>query len=479
MNIPTEHFVHSAHPQYDCRNLTDLDDLCDDLDRAELVEVIADAILGDARPNVIGVYGWWGSGKSHLLRLVIRRLFARNREEPAKTKVVVCTFSPWRYELEGDPTAGLIRRLANIEAEFAGQNPLARTYERLYKPVAIELLKLMLTLGPSLAPGGPVLGKVGEAVAAGVGKVPESDATSDDMLVSRVDAIQEKMGVLINKILTAAEKVDPECKDYRLVVFIDDLDRCSPENLVRVFEWLKVHLLVGKCTYVLALDHVAAARAIVGQYKDYLGIGDAKEAKDVDLAYGYRYLEKLIDCEYELQLAPKVELMALRQVYGRDKPYVHLSDAARAVCRGDFPNINDINQLLKLHCLLTPRTMLKIVYRFKVGLELIESPRASKWRSQLPSSYPFWTLFLVAMHYQLEPECLDDFIRGRGPIYEALRTTQSTGNQNEWGVGPKLEFCRYANKFGGGESLSIPPLSTLEWLAAVVRENALPPELHD
>ncbi len=138
-----------------------------------------------------------------------------------------------------------------------------------------------------MVPGGGVAAAAGKAIRSATSKFQQTkDQRAQPLLI---DEVKGKMAELVEAILDSAHEADPtKQKQYRLVIFIDDLDRCSTERMVRMFEWLKVHMLVERCTYVLALDHIAAARAIVGRYREYLG-------EDQDLAYGLRYLEKLIE----------------------------------------------------------------------------------------------------------------------------------------------------------------------------------------
>jgi hypothetical protein len=282
-----------------------------------------------------------------------------------------------------------------------------------------------------------------------------------------VDEVKGLMEQLVKAILDAAYARDH--KVYRLVIFIDDLDRCSPENMVRMFEWLKVHLLVRGCVYVLALDHTAAARAIVGRYKEYLGT-------EMDLAYGFRYLEKLVESEYELGVAPNAELMALRQVFGPSTPYRRMSEAARDLYGGDFPGFQGIDEVLSLRSLLIPRTMLKIAAKFRRAMDVLRSDSASQLQAELPASYPFWVLFLISMYYRLEPDHLDEFVRGRGIIYDLI-SHRSPVPSEKWGSWPLREFCQFADRFGAsaGETMRPPKTEHLFKLVSVIRENSFTP----
>ncbi|WP_322493501.1 hypothetical protein [Chloroflexus sp.] len=91
--------------------------------------------------------------------------------------------------------------------------------------------------------------------------------------------------------------------------------------------------------------------------------------------------------EYELGIARDVEQMAIRQVhYPHKVPYRRVSEIAQQLRDGDCPGVQHIDQLLALRSLLVPRTMLKIVNRFKPVIEFLrEHPLAN----QLPESYLF------------------------------------------------------------------------------------------
>lgn len=458
-----KYVVQSLYPRFDHR-VEKIDDLQDDLGRGTIAKTVADEIRGNKRPCVIGVYGSWGAGKSYLLSQVIKELLDGNQR--GKQQVIVCVFNPWLYEMEGGLAPGLIKSLYNLEKQFPGRNPLV-SKTKLYKEIANSLLDLLVEIGPALVPGGQSLvTALGKMAQAALRSVDEYGKVVDSALPKPVvDEVKDKMQKLVNAIMNAAHEKDSS-KEYRLVIFIDDLDRCSPENMVRMFEWLKVHLLVEGCIYVLALDHIAAARAIVGRYKEYLG-------EERDLAYGFRYLEKLVESEYELGTAPNVELMALRQVFGANTPYKRVSEIARNLCGGDFPGVRSIDELLELRSLLAPRTMLKIVYKFKRAMDVLLSESASELRNQLPSSYPFWTLLLISMYYRLDPDHLDEFVRDRGVIYKLMNNPGSV-QSDEWGNWPLREFCQYADRVGAstGTSMQLPKTEHLFRLVSVIRENS-------
>jgi formylglycine-generating enzyme required for sulfatase activity/Cdc6-like AAA superfamily ATPase len=76
-------------------------------------------------------------------------------------------------------------------------------------------------------------------------------------------------------------------KNGRLVVFIDDLDRCSPDKAPEVLEALKLFTTTHGCVYVLGLDHDIVRQGVATKYK-------------FSQAEGAEYLEKIIQIPFHL-----------------------------------------------------------------------------------------------------------------------------------------------------------------------------------
>ncbi len=61
----------------------------------------------------------------------------------------------------------------------------------------------------------------------------------------------------------------------RLVVFVDDLDRCLPEKAIQVLEAIKLFLDVRDCVFILGIDQDVISRGIEMKYKDVRDRQDA------------------------------------------------------------------------------------------------------------------------------------------------------------------------------------------------------------
>jgi hypothetical protein len=99
--------------------------------------------------------------------------------------------------------------------------------------------------------------------------------------------------------------------DVRFVFLIDDLDRCLPENTLKMLESIKLFLDIPGCAFVLAIDDDIVERGVEHHYKDYIKNeihitnGEQQEPNNKQsLATipitGSEYLEKMIQLPFAL-----------------------------------------------------------------------------------------------------------------------------------------------------------------------------------
>ena len=80
----------------------------------------------------------------------------------------------------------------------------------------------------------------------------------------------------------------------RLVIFIDDLDRCLPDDAIRVLETIKLYLEAEGCVFVVGIDSQIVEKGIRMRYRDYVASGEPCPISGAD------YLEKLVQVPFHL-----------------------------------------------------------------------------------------------------------------------------------------------------------------------------------
>lgn len=248
------------------------------------VDVLHDAVEQAAPlPLTVGVFGSWGTGKSSFLRLWQRQL--------ANQQVHTIWFNPWKYDRKVEVWAALLHTILAEMEEKTGLKDKAR---RLAKAATWLSVRAGLGTAATLATGGMV-------------KSGDVDQLLTDL--SEGDAEQyRQINRFENDFRDAVEEfVGP---DGRLVIFVDDLDRCTPESAMTVLESLKLFLGESSCVFVLALDLDVLAAIATSKF------GEALRDAPAEVVSGMAYLDKIVQLPFFL---PDVGFDTLRGAFA---PYI-------------------------------------------------------------------------------------------------------------------------------------------------------------
>ncbi len=270
--------------------------LIDQLNRVALVDEVGEAIATCEPPQVFGIHGDWGLGKTSFLHQLQWYLTGECPQqtqdeltEAETTKVIpkgqhqdhvtVVWFEAWRYQHEQVPVVALLQEIRSQLAWYVTLGQQAK------KMLEVTIRSALLSLEDLTKKIGIHASKIQE-----VGDKWERDhlATALPSYTIR-EHLQEAIGKLLHR-----------SKNARLVVLIDDLDRCEAESAYKLLEGLKIYLTLRNCVFVLGLNQKIIEDAIRKNMP-----GDSKQ--DLRAA---AYLEKLCQNFWRLPLLadPKVLL---------------------------------------------------------------------------------------------------------------------------------------------------------------------------
>lgn len=266
--------------------------LMDHLDRRAVVRAVGEVVAKDHPPMVLGLHGDWGSGKTSTLRAI---RFHLTNDNPLSESVnglvggvhsghvVTVWFEAWRYQNEAAPVVALIQEM--------------RRQLSLWQKANREIAKLTAVAAQSLLDS---LDKAAKLI--GIESLPFSAATIQttgeryerDRLDQALptDSIQEFLRQAIEGLLPPERKGFPK---PRIVVFIDDLDRCSAELAYRLLEGLKIYLNLTNCVFILGMNQQVVIEAIAERLKK-------DDADKTVLLRAEAYLEKLCGNIWRLPL---------------------------------------------------------------------------------------------------------------------------------------------------------------------------------
>lgn len=213
-----------------------------------VAETAADALFDDGLdPVAIGLSGAWGSGKTSVLELIKSEI--KERSEVSGRKILVIPTQPWRYDPAVGPKESLIAEvLGALSDEFNEEDPAGKlgvdAFKRLVRKVnwskAVKMAaKTAITL--QLPNIDDVFGLVSDE--------PESLDSEKGMAAFR-DEFQELLA-------------DPALAHLsRVVVLVDDLDRCLPDTVIESLEAIRLFLSAKGMSFVIAADEDRVAEAI-------------------------------------------------------------------------------------------------------------------------------------------------------------------------------------------------------------------------
>lgn len=252
----------------------------DFLDFDYLISLLKDIIDNDKLlPATIGVYGDWGSGKSSLINLAMKDF--ENDEN-----IVCLNFNAWLFESYEDAKTSLI---GSILDKICEKKKISRkiddVVDGLYKSIdKLKLFKKSAAFGMDIATTGGILSAISilfgdfiknedegkmEKLKENIEKNLEEDEIRKDIIKFR-----ENFNELLKK--TKIEK---------LIIFIDELDRCNPDTILSTLEAIRLFLFTGNTVFIIGADERQISYAVKNKFKEIKG-------QEIDI--GKEYLEKLI-----------------------------------------------------------------------------------------------------------------------------------------------------------------------------------------
>lgn len=284
----------------------------DSLGFDQYVEAFCDLIASPYTkpPLTIGIYGAWGMGKSFLLQNIEDRLRkrAKSKRPPPRPAVHVVSFNAWEYSANEVIWPGLVRKILSV-LERETSNWFTKIWRRLRRNAGRQLkvargriiasLTLLIAAGvavyfQSQFSTGALIAIVG---ALGVGGVVKfASDTLSDPLGQWFTALFDDAGYgaqigYMEEIKNDLDKLQERLGDGRILVVIDDLDRCEPDKAVEVLQAINLLLTFESFIVCLGIDARVITRAIERHYRDLLAEAGAS---------GYEYLEKIVQIPFRI-----------------------------------------------------------------------------------------------------------------------------------------------------------------------------------
>jgi Cdc6-like AAA superfamily ATPase len=208
----------------------------------------------------IGVYGKWGQGKTTLMECV----FEEFKSKEKYPNIISVWFNPWRYERENN--FAIIPLLLEISNNLPNE---AKSRKKYLKLVCLGVVKTLIAITPQIATiADPNLDTNVNLLLKTL-----SEKTNSNIEEFTGSAEEKSEDLIYGSLFSDLEKA-VKGVGSKIVVFVDDLDRCSRKKVLEVFESVKIFLGMENFVFVIGIDHSELQTIIEEEYKkdgeDYL-----------------------------------------------------------------------------------------------------------------------------------------------------------------------------------------------------------------
>ncbi|MBB4398791.1 Qat anti-phage system ATPase QatA [Bradyrhizobium sp. ERR14] len=261
----------------------------------------------------IGVHGDWGAGKSSVLEMVEKAF-------PDDGDVLCLKFSGWQFQGFEDAKIALIEGVVNGLIEKRSlTTKAADEVKRILKSVDwLKVAKKGGGLALTAFTGIPVLGLddlVGSAIDHVKNFVTDKDAREaaiksiEDFKKEKDDeAASKSVPTEIKEFREAYKELIKKAGIKRLVVLIDDLDRCLPQTAIETLEAIRLFVLWDKTAFIVGADEGMIEIAVRDHFKNLpeIDVGP-NNSRESGQNYTRSYLEKLLQVPFRIPALGETE----------------------------------------------------------------------------------------------------------------------------------------------------------------------------
>ena len=286
------------------------------------------------RPVTIGVHGDWGAGKSSVLEMIDDKL---NKQDG----ILCLKFNGWRFQGFEDAKIALLEGIVTglLEKRPMLSKAVHKVKEVFHRIDWLKVAKHTGSLAFTAFTGIPTLAQIQTVVSTletmfqdPTKRPPKEDI--DKAFESAYSLIKpndpsKNVPEEIGEFRKAFDDLLEEAKVNRLIVLIDDLDRCLPDTAIETLEAVRLFVFTPRTAFVIAADEAMIEYAVRKHFPDLPNTSGPQ-------TYARNYLEKLIQVPFRIpplgitETRIYVTLLLVGAELGENDPdFGKLLDAAR------------------------------------------------------------------------------------------------------------------------------------------------------
>ena len=242
------------------------DERNDLLQRRKTGKALSSLLNGIEDPLVIALDGQWGSGKTYFLKRWVGQHLKENNDQ------TVLYFDAFSHDYISDPLPALVTALEG--------RTMNKNIKKL-KNAVFNLAKAGTRAGAAVATSGvsEAFGKVGEGITKALGDQAEKS-------LEEYWKREEGRSIAMEQFRAALESMVLAEKNNRVIIVVDELDRCRPDYALEVLEVIKHFFSVDNVHFVLGVNLEVLENMISVRYGNEINAN--------------AYLQKFIQIKLEL-----------------------------------------------------------------------------------------------------------------------------------------------------------------------------------
>ncbi|WP_181150055.1 Qat anti-phage system ATPase QatA [Ensifer aridi] len=263
-------------------------------------------IIGSSgtKPLTVGVHGYWGAGKSSVLEMI-----AEHKFEGGKTLVI--RFNGWQFEGFEDAKIALIEGV--VDQLAANKTIYNKAKDQIIEVVnRIDWLKAAKKAGGlafNAFTGLPSPDQAMDLARFALGKITDGGWATRENVEAAASGVQDYLKDAedkptvarnIREFNDAFKTLIEKAEIDRLIVLVDDLDRCLPETAIETLEAIRLFVMLPKTAFVIGADETMIRYAVTRHFPD---LPPGATAQD----YPRAYLEKLIQVPFRIPAMGEAE----------------------------------------------------------------------------------------------------------------------------------------------------------------------------
>lgn len=230
-------------------------------------------------PLSIGVSGGWGVGKSSLVKMIKASLVeSENNVDSKNKKYIFIDFNAWLYQGYEEAKMALLQVVADkLLQEANNRKTVVEKALNFVKRIKwLKAVQYLYPIGRNATIGATVGGPVGALIGAGMGVVETQTLPSTEVfreVSSNVETLGKELEGLVSEkeVFNLPKEIDGLRKtfadiltelDIRLVVIVDDLDRCLPHTAISTLEAMRLLLFMPRSSFIIAADEEMIRSAV-------------------------------------------------------------------------------------------------------------------------------------------------------------------------------------------------------------------------